>query len=229
MLTKKIFYLTAVLTLLVDFSVQASALPISSDRGHSNRFQIEQALLLQDQFKQMEQNIAVMQQKLGDKHPMVASLHEKLGMQLQEAGRMEEARQHYYMALKISDSAYPPNHPQFIVLNSRIGRSYFDEHDYSKANRYFSKAFQIMAQALGTAHEKTVHFLQRWADIYMDEGLYQQAEPILTQTIALLERQHTKQTGSLAPFMTQLERVYAHTQRATEARQIQQKIQLLKN
>lgn len=135
-----------------------------------------------------EQCVSVVQTRLGEEHPSVASSFNNLAYIYQSQGRYEEAEFLHKQALEMQKKLLGNEHLDIAESLNCLGLLYTDEGRYAEAELVYVQALEMRQHLLGTEHQDIADSLNNLALLYDAQGRYIEAESLLIQ--ALKMRRH---------------------------------------
>ncbi len=135
-----------------------------------------------------EQCVSVVQTRLGEEHPSVASSFNNLAYIYQSQGRYEEAEFLHKQALEMQKKLLGNEHLDVAESLNCLGLIYTDEGRYAEAELVYVQALEIRQHLLGTEHQDIADSLNNLALLHDAQGRYIEAESLLIQ--ALKMRRH---------------------------------------
>ena len=124
-----------------------------------------------------KQCVSVVQSRLGEEHPDVASSLNNLAGLYKNQGRYAEAEPLYQQALALTIRLLGEAHPSVATSLNNLALLYKNQGRYAEAEPLYKKALEIAELSLGVAHPKTIivrknyaDFLQNYANFLRNKG-----------------------------------------------------------
>ncbi|MDZ8189134.1 MAG: tetratricopeptide repeat protein, partial [Nostoc sp. ChiSLP02] len=177
----------------------------------------------------LQQCEKVTKNRLGLKHPYVATSLNNLAALYDSQGRYSEAESLYLQALELSKRLLGDNHPDVAISLNNLAALYSFTGRYSKAEPLFQQALELSKRLLGDNHPYVATSLNNLARLYSFTGRYSQAEPLFQQALELSKRLLGDNHPYVATSLNNLAALYSSTERYSEAEPLfQQALELRK-
>jgi tetratricopeptide (TPR) repeat protein len=135
-----------------------------------------------------EQRLSLIQGRLGEDHPFVATRLNNLAFLYYSQGRYEEAEPLLLQALKLYKRLLGDNHPDVATCLNNLAFLYYFQGRYEKAEPLFVQALELKKRLLGEDHPDVATSLNNLAFLYYFQGRYEKAEPLFVQALKLRKR-----------------------------------------
>ncbi|MEM0979962.1 MAG: tetratricopeptide repeat protein, partial [Cyanobacteria bacterium P01_H01_bin.58] len=135
-----------------------------------------------------EQGLAILQKRLGEDHPDVATHSNNLALLYSDQGRYSEAEPLYLRAIEIGKASLGEDHPSVATSLNNLANLYSDQGRYSEAEPFYLQAIEIGKTSLGEDHPSVATRLNNLANLYSDQGRYSEAEPLFLQAIEIIKQ-----------------------------------------
>jgi tetratricopeptide (TPR) repeat protein len=175
-----------------------------------------------------EQGIALVQSRLGAKHPMMAVFLNDKGLLYHAQGRDDEAQQLYKRALEIDKSALGPDHPWVALTLDNLGELYRTQKKYPDAEPLYQQALAI-AEKKESESLQMAKYLNHLAVLYHEQGKLTQAEPLYKHALEIDERHMDSDDPDLAVALGNLGLVYKDERKYTEAEPVLKRALAIQN
>ena len=103
-----------------------------------------------------KQGVSVVRERLGEKHPDVASSYNNLALLYSNQGRYSEAEPLYIKALELRQRLLTEEHPDVATSYNDLALLYYSQGRYSEAEPLYIKALEIAEKSLGENHPNTI-------------------------------------------------------------------------
>lgn len=145
-----------------------------------------------------------------------SQLHEQ-AIELEQAGRYEEAILLAERALKIIEEQLGSEHPNTAFSFHNLASLYASMGRYEEAEPYFRQALLSYEERLGSEHPDTATSLHNLARLYALMGRFGEAEPLMQQALKIREQQLGSNHIDTAGSLTSLSILYLDIGRYEEA------------
>ncbi|WP_437542202.1 tetratricopeptide repeat protein [Sorangium sp. So ce367] len=109
-------------------------------------------------------------------------------VELERAGRYDEAIPLARRALALREGTLGPEHPDVATSLDNLARLLYANGDYAAAEPLFRRALAIREKALGSEHRNVAISLNNMAALLYAKGDYAAVEPLLRRALAILEK-----------------------------------------
>jgi tetratricopeptide (TPR) repeat protein len=133
----------------------------------------------------LQRRLIALKEKLGDRHPSVATSLNNLALLYYSQGRYEEAEPLYKQSLEIDKSVYGESHPKIATDLNNLAALYYSQGRYKEAEPLLKQALAMSQELLGDRHPDIANSLNNLAGLYNLQGRYEQAEPLYKQALAM--------------------------------------------
>ena len=127
----------------------------------------------------------ILETRLGQGHPEVASGLVNLGVVLRLLGELPAARNHLERALAVLEARFGRDHPLTVDCLSNLGNVLHDLGELSAARAHYESALAIRQAHLGPDHLATAQSLGNLALVLLDLGELTAAREYLERTLAI--------------------------------------------
>ncbi|MBD2465714.1 tetratricopeptide repeat protein [Oscillatoria sp. FACHB-1407] len=128
----------------------------------------------------------VVQERLGEEHPAVATSLNNLAALYASQGRYREAEPLYIQALDLSRQILGEEHPDVASSLNNLAGLYDSQGRYSEAEPLYIQALDLRRQILGEEHPAVATSLNNLAGLYYSQGRYREAEPLYLEALNIL-------------------------------------------
>ena len=111
-----------------------------------------------------QQCVSVVQTRLGEEHPDVATSYNNLAALYNYQGRYQDAEPLLKKALELSQRLLGEEHPDVATSYDNLALLYNSQGRYQDAEPLYIKALEIAELSLGVAHPKTILVRKNYAD-----------------------------------------------------------------
>jgi tetratricopeptide (TPR) repeat protein len=143
----------------------------------------------QGQFTEAEkwrkQSVKVTRDRLGERHPDVATSHNNLASLYESMGRYEEALPLFQQALEICLEQLGERHPDVATSYNNLAGLYRAMGRYEEALPLLQNALEIRLEQLGERHSSVATSYSNLAALYLSMERYEEAEQLFKKTLAL--------------------------------------------
>ncbi|MEM6402650.1 MAG: tetratricopeptide repeat protein [Cyanobacteria bacterium P01_D01_bin.116] len=133
----------------------------------------------------LEQCLSTTKQRLGEKHPNVASSLNNLAYLYDSQGRYSEAEPLYLQALELRKELLGEKHPNVALSLNNLAGLYCSQGRYEQAAPLYLQALELRKELLGEKHPEVATSLNNLALLYNSQGRYEKAEPLYLQALEL--------------------------------------------
>lgn len=109
-------------------------------------------------------------------------------VQLQNAGKYDDALEPCQRALTIREKALGKEHPDVAQSLGNLGSLYDAKGDYERAEQLHQRALMIREKVLGPEHLSVATSLNNLAELYRQRSEYARAEPLLQRALTIYEK-----------------------------------------
>ncbi|MBN4003024.1 MAG: tetratricopeptide repeat protein [Nostoc sp. LPT] len=171
----------------------------------------------------LEQCVSVVQSRLGEEHPDVATNYNNLAELYKNQGRYSEAEPLYQKALELRQRLLGEEHPDVATSLNDLAELYRYQGRYAEAEPLYQQALEMRRPLLGEEHPDVATSLNNLALIYLYQGRYAEAEPLFQQTLTLDRRLVGEEHPYVATSVNNLALLYKNQGRYSEAEPLYQK------
>jgi tetratricopeptide (TPR) repeat protein len=126
------------------------------------------------------------QERLGDRHPAVATSLNNLAGLYDSQGRYDAAEPLYLEALQLRKDLLGDRHPAVFKSLGNLAGLYRSQGRYDAAEPLYIEALQLSKDLLGDRHPDVATSLNNLALLYYSQGRYDAAEPLYVEAIEIL-------------------------------------------
>ncbi len=171
----------------------------------------------------LEQCVSVVQTRLGEEHPHVATSYNNLANLYSDQGRYMEAEPLYQKALSLRQRLLREDHPHVATSYNNLAELYRDQGRYMEAEPLYQKALSLRQRLLGEDHPHVAQIYNNLANLYLYQGRYTEAEPLYQKALSLMQRLLREDHPHVANSYNNLAGLYYSQGRYTEAEPLYQK------
>ncbi|BAZ25102.1 NB-ARC domain-containing protein [Kalymmatonema gypsitolerans NIES-4073] len=164
-----------------------------------------------------EQCLKVVQARLGEEHPHVATSLNSLAELYRDQGRYNEAEPLYLQALELRKRLLGENHSNVALILNNLALLYQFQGRYSDAEWLYVQALALLKDLLGDEHPDVAQSLNNLALLYYYQRRYTEAEPLSLQAIEIDKRLLGEENPSFATDIHNLALIYRAQERYNEA------------
>ena len=135
-----------------------------------------------------EQCVSLVQSRLGEDHPSVATSYNNLANLYRSQGRYGEAETLYQQALDMTKRLLGEEHPSVASSLNNLALLYDSEGRYGEAEPLYQQALELYKRLLGEEHPYVATSLNNLALLYDSQGQYSKAEPLYQQALDMIKR-----------------------------------------
>jgi tetratricopeptide (TPR) repeat protein len=170
-----------------------------------------------------EQCVSLLETRLGEEHPDVATSYNNLAELYRVQGRYSEAEPLYQKALALWQKLLGEDHPSVATSYNNLAALYDSQGRYREAEPLYQKALALLQKLLGEDHPSVATSYNNLAELYRVQGRYSEAEPLYQQALALKQRLLGEDHPSVATSYNNLALLYDSQGRYSEAEPLYQK------
>lgn len=159
------------------------------------------------------------ERELGGDHPVVAGVHNDLGVLLKAYGDFDGALAHYHRAMPALRELYGEVSDQMATLYHNLGGIEFVRGNLAEAERWARRGVRVRCDVHGPNHITVVYDLGALAPILIRRGLHAEARELLTAVLGRLRRDLGDAHYEVSVVLTNLGALDAAEQRWAQARQ----------
>jgi tetratricopeptide (TPR) repeat protein len=161
-------------------------------------------------------------EKLGDRHPDVATSLNNLALLYSSQGRYEAAEPLYQKALALRQELLGDRHPDVAQSLNNLAGLYNSQGRYADAEPLYQKALALRQELLGDRHPNVAQSLNNLALLYSSQGRYEAAEPLYQKALALRQELLGDRHPDVAQSLNNLAELYRSQGRYEEAEPLYQ-------
>ncbi|MEH2464479.1 tetratricopeptide repeat protein [Nostoc sp.] len=135
-----------------------------------------------------QQCLSMVQTRLGEEHPHIATSLSNLALLYYSQGRYSDAEFLYLQTLELDKRLLGEEHPHVATSLNNLAYLYYSQGRYSDAEPLYLQALELRKRLLGDAHPDVAASLNTLALLYYSQGRYDQAEPLYLQALELRKR-----------------------------------------
>ncbi|MEH2063571.1 MAG: tetratricopeptide repeat protein, partial [Nostoc sp.] len=174
-----------------------------------------------------QQCVSVVQTRLGEKHPDVATSYNNLAGLYDSQGRYSEAEPLYKKALELRQGLLGEEHPDVASSYNNLAELYKSQGRYSEAEPLLKEALELRQGLLGEEHPDVATSYNNLAGLYKSQGRYSEAEPLYKKALLLRQRLLGEEHPDVATSYNNLAGLYDFQGRYSEAEPLYKKALLL--
>ena len=156
----------------------------------------------------LEQCLNSCRERLGEKHPHVATSLNNLAALYDNQGRYESAEPLYLQALELRKQLLGEQHPDVATSLNNLAALYDTQGRYESAEPLYLQALELRKQLLGEQHPHVATSLNNLAGLYESQGRYESAEPLYLQALELRKQLLGEQHPHVATSLNNLALLY---------------------
>ncbi|MBW4592335.1 MAG: tetratricopeptide repeat protein [Brasilonema angustatum HA4187-MV1] len=118
----------------------------------------------------LEQCVSVIQSRLGQEHPYVASSYNNLAQLYESQGRYTQAEPLYIKALKLTQRLLGEEHPDVALSFNNLAYLYYSQGRYTQAEPLYIKALELRQRLLEEEHPHVASSYNNLAQLYESQG-----------------------------------------------------------
>jgi CHAT domain-containing protein/Tfp pilus assembly protein PilF len=138
-------------------------------------------------------------------------------LELQSAGKYDDALPFAEGALRIRERLLGAEHPDVAAVIDRLADHYDYRGEYVKAEPLYKSALAIREKALGKDHPDTAESLNNLATLYREQAKYMEAELLFNRALAILENALGKDNMNFAAGLNNLALLYVSESKYSKA------------
>ncbi|MHC5937192.1 tetratricopeptide repeat protein [Nostoc sp.] len=161
--------------------------------------------------------VLVVQTRLGEEHPDVATSYNNLAAIYNSQGQYSEAEPLYKKALELWQRLLGEEHPHVATSYNNLGLLYESQGRYSEAEPLYKKALELWQRLLGEEHRDVATSYNNLGLLYESQGRYSEAEPLLKKALELWQRLLGEEHRDVATSYNNLAALYDSQGRYSEA------------
>ncbi|MGB7313551.1 MAG: CHAT domain-containing tetratricopeptide repeat protein, partial [Nodosilinea sp.] len=165
---------------------------------------------------------AIRRERLGDRHPDVATSLSSLAGLYQLQGRYGEAEPLYQESLAIRRERLGDRHPDVATSLNNLAGLYPDQGRYGEAEPLYQESLAISREQLGDRHPAVAASLGNLAVLYQLQGRYEEAEPLYQESLAIRRERLGDRHPAVATSLNNLAGLYRDQGRYGEAERLYQ-------
>lgn len=131
-----------------------------------------------DTIKEMELEVALLKQMVGNDHPAVADSLTKLAEFYSRAKLYDRMEPALTEALRIRELIYGAEHPNVSAELKNLAQLYVVQEKYDQAEPLFQRAIAIRQKSLGPSHPKVIDMEAQYAKLLRKAKRFDQAEEL---------------------------------------------------
>ena len=131
--------------------------------------------------------LKVTQERLGERHPDVATSINNLAFLYSSQGRYEEAEPLYKHALALLQELLGDRHPDVATSINNLAALYYSQGRYEEAEPMYKQALALRQELLGDCHPDVATSINNLALLYYSQGKYEEAEPLYVKALEIVE------------------------------------------
>jgi len=135
-----------------------------------------------------KQCVSLLETRLGEEHPYVATSYNNLAGLYYSQGRYREAEPLYQKVLALSQKLLGEDHPDVATSYNNLAALYHAQGRYSEAEPLYQQALSLRQKLLGEEHPYITTSYNNLAGLYSSQGRYGEAEPLYQKALALRKK-----------------------------------------
>ncbi|WP_434687397.1 tetratricopeptide repeat protein [Pseudanabaena minima] len=155
-----------------------------------------------------QRRLISVRERLGDRHPDVATSLNNLALLYKSQGRYEAAEPLYQQALALRQELLGDRHPSVATSLNNLALLYKSQGRYEAAEPLYQQALALSQELLGDRHPSVATSLNNLAALYDSQGRYEAAEPLCQQALALSQELLGDRHPSVATSLNNLAALY---------------------
>ncbi|MBP5976395.1 tetratricopeptide repeat protein, partial [Brasilonema sp. CT11] len=164
-----------------------------------------------------EECLTVVQVRLGEQHPDIATSLNNLAELYRSQGRYNQAEPLYLQALELRKRLVGEQHPDVATSLNNLAELYRSQGRYNQAEPLYVQALELYKRLVGEQHPDVATSLNNLANLYYSQERYNQAEPLYVQALELDKRLVGEQHPDVATSLNNLANLYYSQERYNEA------------
>jgi tetratricopeptide (TPR) repeat protein len=170
-----------------------------------------------------KQCVTVIESRLGEEHPDIATSYNNLAGLYEFQGRYAEAEPLFVKALAIRQRLLGEEHLAVATSYNNLAGLYKSQGRYTEAEPLYNKALAILQNLLGEEHPSVATSCNNLAGLYNSQGKYIDAEPLYIKALTLRQRLLGEDHPDVAQSYNNLAQLYYAQARYTEAESLYRK------
>ncbi|OUL32058.1 tetratricopeptide repeat protein [Nostoc sp. 106C] len=154
------------------------------------------------------QCLSIVNVRLGEEHPDIASSLNNLALFYESQGKYAEAEPLYLQALAMRKCLLGEEHPDIASSLNNLANLYESQGKYTEAEPLYLQALAMKKRLLGEEHPDIATSLNNLATLYESQGKYAAAEPLYLQALAMKKRLLGEEHPNIATSLNNLANVY---------------------
>jgi tetratricopeptide (TPR) repeat protein len=164
-----------------------------------------------------KQCVSLLETRLGEEHPDVATSYNNLAALYNSQGRYSEAEPLYQKALALRQKLLGEEHPDVATSYNNLAYLYNSQGRYSEAEPLYQQALALRQKLLGEDHPDVAQSYNNLAYLYNSQGRYSEAEPLHQKALALRQKLLGEDHPDVASSYNNLALLYYSQGRYSEA------------
>jgi len=169
-----------------------------------------------------KQCVSLLEIRLGEEHPSVATSYNNLAVIYYFQGRYSEAEQLYQQELALSKKLLGEEHPSVATSYNNLAALYYNQGRYSEAEPLYQQALALRQKLLGEDHPSVASSFNNLAELYRVQRRYSEAEPLYQQALALSKKLLGEEHPDVARSYNNLALLFSSQKRYSEAEPLYQ-------
>jgi tetratricopeptide (TPR) repeat protein len=170
-----------------------------------------------------KQCVSLLETRLGEEHPDVATSYNNLAGLYYFQGRYSEAEPLYQKALALWQKLLGEEHPHVATSYNNLAALYDSQGRYSEAELLYQKALELRKKLLGEDHPDVAQSYNNLAYLYRAQGRYSEAELLYQKALELRKKLLGEDHPDVAQSYNNLAYLYRAQGRYSEAEPLYQK------
>ncbi|MDJ0798748.1 MAG: tetratricopeptide repeat protein [Calothrix sp. MO_167.B12] len=170
-----------------------------------------------------KQCVSVLQTRLKEENPYIATSYNNLAGLYSDQGRYTEAEPLYQKALSLRQQFLGEKHPDVATSYNCLAGLYSEQGRYSEAELLYQKALSLRQRFLGEEHPDIATSYNCLAFLYYSQGRYTEAEPLYQKALSLRQQFLGEEHPDVATSYNNLALLYYSQGRYSEVEPLYQK------
>jgi tetratricopeptide (TPR) repeat protein len=164
--------------------------------------------------------LAILEEKLGPKHPYVANVLNKLAQVYSDQRKYVEAEPLFIRAQAILQETLGPESTYLADSFKGLGEVYQRQGKSGEVEQYYKRALAMDEGLLSKEHQRVAIDLTYLGSFYHEQGRYSEAEPLFERALTILEKALEKDDPAVADTLSGVAALYAQRSKYTRAEPI---------
>ena len=160
---------------------------------------------------------AVLETRLGKKHPDFATSLNNLALLYYSQERYDEVEELYLQVIAIDQQSLPESYSSLATSLNNLALLYYSLERYDEAEQFYLQVIAIDQQSPSENHRDLATHLNNLAELYHTQECYSKAEPLYEQAIEIAKHFPPEDHTLLAAYLNNLALLYQSQGRYSEA------------